>query len=131
VSEAWDRELSRLLSNQRAALGRLQMRVMFQKSAAEKLFNTLTQLEEELRELSDQFDASTIRLWERQDDPEVVVRNYNRTTINTYHADTDCGWVKTPSRTERILLSEAHELGYYACYSCGYRVPKPEAVKAS
>lgn len=78
-----------------------------------------------------QFEQKSRKLMTRRDDPEVVVRNYNKTTLYTYHADTRCGWVRDPKLTERILLSDAEDRGYRPCTSCGYRVRKKGATAAA
>ena len=80
-----------------------------------------------LAQARERFESSVAAHFKHRDDPEVLVRNYNETTIEVYHADRWCGWAN-PDRSRWILLSTARRRGYRPCVSCGYRVKEQVAA---
>lgn len=124
MAGVWEREIEQLLRRQRRS-AKVKSRVIRERrKAVATALEALGRAEDALLRDLKGFETTSQKLLARREDPEVVVRNYNPTTIYVYHADTACGWVRDESRTERILLSDAEDLNYHPCASCGYRVAK-------
>lgn len=124
MTGVWEREVASLLRSQQVALKWQANTVRTRLAAAEKAMAELAKAEERLLKITSAHEKATRRLLDRRDDPEVLVRNYNKTTLYTYHADEACGWAPKRGNSEWILLSQARDDGMTACSSCGYRVPK-------
>lgn len=131
MSSVWEQRLDGLIRAQAGALSLLQTEVLAARRNLSSAQDALDRLETRVQTLTAKFDADAAKVMSRKHDPEVVIRNYNETSIYTYHADTRCGWVRNPKWTKKILLSEAQERGYYPCKSCGRRVPKPGPESAA
>src|SRR5689334_22281386 len=76
-------------------------------------------------------EEAVAQLLDTEDELLKALKAYNKTTLDTYHADATCGWAPGKGRYEFILLGTAKELGYGACGSCGYRVRAAERKKAA
>lgn len=127
MSGVWEREMEALVRRQEQRVKLHASQIRNRREKAKGAMDSLAEAEDSLIKVLKDFQRTSQKLLSRREDPEVVVRNYNKTTLYVYHADTGCGWIRNPRNTERILLSQAEDRGYEPCKSCGYRVPKRHA----
>ncbi len=123
----WETRVRQLLDEQRSRGNSMKLDITRALATLATAQRGLDALSVEHAAAHARFEKEVKKLLSRRDDPEVLVRNYNESTIETYHADMSCGWVRSPQRMRYILLSEAAAKGYGPCYSCGYRVPNKRA----
>lgn len=123
VSGVWERELASMITSRSRRLARLAHELSTEKARIQSRLDAVDRLQASISHELSEFQDAVREHMDHRDDPEVLTRNYNYTTIDVYHAERHCGWLN-PARSERILLSEAERRGYSPCSSCGWQVKR-------